>query len=79
MFLDLRDLAMLALHKSWSSFLVISTEIIHLKIGFSIIKTPSILGETPLFLETLIWVSDKIRYDQSSIERVVGLPLLQNR
>ena len=26
-----------------------------------------------------IWVSDKIRYDQSSIERVVGLPLLQNR
>ena len=23
------------------------------------------------------WVSDKIRYDQSSIERVVGLPLLQ--
>ena len=54
MFLDLRDLAMLALHKSWSSFLVISTEIIHLKIGFSIIKTPSILGETPLFLETLI-------------------------
>ena len=25
------------------------------------------------------WVSDKIRYDQSSIERVVGLPLLQNR
>ena len=54
MFLDLRFLAMLALHKSWSSFLVISTEIIHLKIGFSIIKTPSILGEKPLFLETLI-------------------------
>ena len=26
-----------------------------------------------------MWVSDKIRYDQSSIERVVGLPSLQNR
>ena len=26
-----------------------------------------------------IWVSDKIRYDQSSTERVVGLPSLQNR
>ena len=26
-----------------------------------------------------IWASDKIRHDQSSIERVVGLPLLRNR
>ena len=30
-------------------------------------------------LEIFIWVSDKIRYVQSSIERVVGLPSLQNR
>ena len=37
---------------------------------FKVVKIPE---------RTNIWVSDKIRYDQSSIERVVGLPLLQNR
>ena len=30
------------------------------------------------WLEPHKWVSDKIRYDQSTIERVLGLPSLQN-
>ena len=36
-------------------------------------------ASNPIGIDEILWVSDKIRYDQSSIERVIDLPSPQNR